>query len=246
VTARAQSVQQIEHEINTHLKHIQYWRFEYSPEDTVFKTQVNQQDSIMGANTMLLNYLMKVCNRNAEVLRYDFKLPESSDMKIVTSGDKKVRIYSWDTHTGENEHDNYTVFQCETSGGVKAFSKLNGITGKAYQKIIFAEPKYYLAIASDMVAENNSEKTVQALSIIQNELRTVDIFKEDVKQPANYISYTYNYSSNYDFRKMKEEYDIKLENGKLYIPQVNDYKMTGQYAVYNFDGDKFILDKNAK
>jgi hypothetical protein len=246
VATHAQSAQQVEQEINTHLKHIQYWRFEYSPEDTVFKTKVSQQDSIVAANTLLLNYLMKVCNRNAEVLKYDFKLPENSDMKIVTSDDKKLRIYSWDTHTGENEHDNYTVFQYETGSGVKTLSNLNGVPGKAYQKIVFAEPKYYLAIASDMVADNNSEKMVQALFIIQNELRTVDIFKEEGAQQANHITYTYNYSSNYDFRKMKEEYDIRYEKGKLYIPEVEGYKMTGKYRVYNFDGEKFVLDKNAK
>jgi outer membrane lipoprotein-sorting protein len=253
VATQAQSVQQVELEIQAHLKHIQYWRFEYSPEDTSFKTKVSPEDSLVNANTMLVSYLMKVCSKQPELLRYNFKFPENSDMRIATSDDGKMRIYSWDANTGENEHDYYTVCQYLTANGVKAVfdmefrkkSEPQKPTGNNFQKIIVVNASnitYYLAVSSDITTDNNVVKQILALGVSGNELLDRVIFSTN-GQSASSIKYTYNYSSNYDFRKMKEEYDIRLEKNKLYIPEVADYKMTGKYVIYNFDGEKFVLGK---
>lgn len=259
----AQTPQQVEQDMQAHLKHIRYWRFEYSPDDTVFKAQVSPKDSLVVANTMLLNYLLKVCDKNAELLRYNFKLPENSDMRIVTSDDKKLRFYSWDSHTGENEHDYYTVSQYETPKGVRAGTdiyKHKDKQGKGYQKIYtlpiynervpeWKDKKIYLVIASDIASDNNIRKTITSYMLDPEEKnlsRGLDMFREEGKPNLEYLEYVYNYSSNYDFKKMKEEYETRYEKGKLYVPEVKDYKMTGKYFVYNYDGLNFILDKNAK
>lgn len=253
VTAQAQSVQQVEQDILQHLKHIQYWRFEYSPEDTVFKSSVNADDSVTAANQMLLEYLVSTSGRQPLILKYEFKLPENSDMKVVSSGDGRMRMFSWDTHTGEHEHDYYTVCLYSTGAGIKAwtdmqFNNKNSLrkpSGNCFQKIQAVGTGLYIAISSDMLNDNNSLKRIVALKIDDAQLQPVKLFDTD-GQLTQEIQYTYNYSSNYDFRKMREEFDVRFENNKLMVPDVNAYKMTGKYKVYNFNGEKFVLDKNAK
>lgn len=251
--AQAQSVQQVEQDILGHLKHIQYWRFEYSPEDTIFKSPVNADDSIAVANQMLLEYLVNISGRQPQILRYEFKLPENSDMKIATSDDGRIRMFSWDTHTGEHEHDYHTVYMYLTGSGIKALpdmqfnnkSDSRKPAGNCYQKIYLISDGYYLAVSSDMLNDNNTLKKIVALKIDGTQLQPATLFSND-GQLLQDIQYTYNYSSNYDFRKMKEEFDVRYENSKLIVPEVADYKMTGKYKVYNFNGEKFVLDKNAK
>ncbi len=245
--AQAQSVQQIEQEIQAHLNHIQFWKFEYSPEDTVFKMQVNPEDSLLKANIELENYLLNIGRKQPASLRAKITLPENSDMKIVSSDDGVIRVYSWDTHIAE--HPFGTIIQFESGAGVKTIAIMDLKTllpkGKIYQRIFTVAAnsgrKYYLMVSSKPTSENNVEKEIEVQTIIGDKLQTADVLAGSSSK-----KYEYNYSSNYDFRKMREEYDLRYEKGKLYIPQVRDYKMTGRYDVYNFDGEKFVLDAGAK
>src|SRR3954451_3919742 len=66
-------------------------------------------------NRALLDSLVKYGSRS-DVLRYSFpKLKEK--LFITTSGDGKLRAYSWDAQTGGTMHDFVTVYQFQGKSG---------------------------------------------------------------------------------------------------------------------------------
>jgi hypothetical protein len=88
-------------------------------------------------------------------------------------------------------------------------------------------------------------KGVHAYKIEGDKLTDAPIF-QGAYETKSKLEYSYDYSSNYDFKKMKEDYTLHLDKQKLYIPEVANDKVTGNYMVYVYDGDKFVYDKNAK
>jgi len=247
----------VEQRIGWHLKHIQYWRFDYSPDDTTFTTAVNADDSVAAANKMLLDYLVDVCNKQPGLLSTSvFPSLENTDMKIVTSADKKLRFYSWDTQTGTGAHFFDIVAQYIAAGGSRAqvFNDISKYTGDGpdagvtYTDIIVMNglrSTYYLALYNSIAANGNMLKGVHAYKIEGDKLIDAPIF-QGAYETKSKLEYSYDYSANYDFKKMKEDYTLHLDKQKLYIPEVANDKVTGNYMVYVYDGDKFVYDKNAK
>jgi hypothetical protein len=249
----AQTPQQVQQDLQAHLQHIQYWRFEYSAEDTVFKETVSQDDSIVQANKQLLAYITAK-GASRQMLQADIKLPENSDLKITTSPDGKLRVYSWDAQTGNTTHHYYAIAQYETKTGV-ATTVLNDVP----QPIVESTPasgsyydvqtitanngkKYYLLFSSSL--GNQVTKTVSAYSI-DNTLSTADLFRVADKS-LNTIEYTYDQAANYDFKKMKERYTIHISKQKLYVPVMDGANISGQWLIYVWNGEQFVFDKNAK
>ena len=253
--AHAQPAQQVEQEIQAHIRHIQYWRFEYSPDDTVFKVQVSQQDSIDNANRMLLNYLMDACRKQPQTLKYDFKLPENSDLQIATSDDKMFRIYSWNILKDTSVQYYSSVAQYETSRGVgtSVINNANALdkqaySGESYLRIYSINGngrKYYLPVYKAIISEKDAMNGIAAYYIDGHTLKEADMFKAGEKTVKR-IEYNYDISANFDLRKMKELSTIYIDKGKLYIPVIDGTKVTGKWLVYNFNGEKFVLDTNAK
>lgn len=253
VQSHAQSAQQIQQDLLIHLQHIQYWRFEYSADDTTFSTPVNQDDSIANANKQLLNYLLTK-GKSRQMLQAIFKLPENSDLKIATSPDGKMRIYSWDAQMGINTHYYHAVALYETTTGVettllnevpKQITESTAVGGSYYDIQTITSnngKKYYLSFYSCLA--DNITKGVTAYSI-NNTLSAADVFRVADK-PLNLIEYTYNQAANYDFKKMKERYTIHIDKQKLYVPEMDGADISGKWLIYVWNGEQFVFDKNAK
>lgn len=250
--ATAQSVQQIEQDILAHLQHIQYWRFEYAAEDTSFAGEVNQDDSIRNANKQLLNYLVNTGKNKPEMLKADFKIPENSDFKIVNSDDRKLRIYCWDVQAGLQNHYYNVVAQYEADRGTST-SIINEVpdnitdatpTGVNYVSIYAINgnggKKYYMPLYSNLGV--NVTKGIAAYTI-DDGLNSVNLYRVGDKL-VDVIEYHYDQSTNYDFKKMKERYTIRIEKQKLYVPVVAGVQMTGEWQVYSWNGAQFVSDKN--
>jgi len=253
VQVHAQNAQQMQQDLLAHLQHIQYWRFEYSADDTTFSTPVSQDDSIANANKQLLDYLLTK-GKSRQMLQAVFKLPENSDLKITTSPDGKMRIYSWDAQMGMNTHYYHAVVQYETNTGVetgilkevpKQITESTPVGGSYYDIQVIAGNngnKYYLPFYSCLA--DNVTKGIAAYSI-DNSLSTVDIFRVADKS-LNAIEYTYDQAANYDFKKMKERYTIHIDSQKLYVPVMVGANISGQWLIYVWNGEQFVFDKNAK
>jgi len=252
-----QSVQQVEQDILGYLSKIQYWRYEYSAEDTNFSAEVSPVDTIEVANRELLQYFLKVGVNNQTMLSAPFNLLEKADIKIVTSPDKKMRIYSWDTHTGGTMHFFNTVAQYETGSGVTITEirdkpehyKDSMIPGNTYNLIYTmadkSGKKYYLPVYTAIYSTKDVMKGIRAFSIENGKLLDAEIFKATNKTLSR-IEYGYDYMTNYSFKKMKEEYTLYINKQKLYIPVVEGEKITGRWLIYVWNGEQFVFDKNAK
>lgn len=257
-TTQAQALTEAEKKIQEYLEGINYWRFKYSAEDTSFAGPVNKDDSLMAVNNRLFDYLIAAGAKQPLLLRKQPALPENSDMTVVTSDDKKLSIYSWDTHMGSPMHF-YNAVALYQAGAIRtaAINRMQqGQTaqdhGGEYENMITLNgtggKKYYLAISKIKVSEKEHSKTITAYSIEGTELKRADIFMNN-NTPASSISYQYDYIGNYDFKKMQETQNIYLgKNGrKLYVPATdNNNQLTGAWQVYNFDGSKFEYEKTEK
>lgn len=242
--------QNAEKELNAHLQHIQYWRYEYSAEDTSFPGDVNQDDSVKNANRQLLQYLLSEGKLKTELLKADIKLPENSDLKYVTSEDKKLRIYCWDIQAGLSTHYYNAVAVYEANGALQT-AVINEVpesivestpTGYMYTSVETVAgnggAKYYLSFFTAQSVEQGVTKGVQALSI-KDGLKDAMVFGG-----AAIVKYSYDHASNYDFKKMKERYTIHLEKGKLLVPIVESKNVTGKWLEYVWNGEQFNKDKS--
>lgn len=242
--------QNAEKELNAHLQHIQYWRYEYSAEDTSFPGEVNQDDSVKNANRQLLQYLLNEGKRKTELLKADIKLPENSDLKYVTSEDKKLRIYCWDIQAGLPTHYYNAIAVFETSGAL-----LTAVINEVPESIVESTPtgymyteiaaitgnggaKYYLPFFTAQSVEQGVTKGVQAYTL------NAGLKKSMVFGGVAIIKYSYDHASNYDFKKMKERYIIHLEKDKLLVPVVESKNVTGKWLVYVWNGEQFDKDKS--
>lgn len=256
-TAQAQTMPEVEQQIKTYLEGISYWRFEYAPEDTSFGYEVNKEDSIFGINEALFNYLETTVVRVPGILKRPPRLPENSDMSIVTSDDKKISIYSWDAHIGTKQLYN-SVGLFDAGGGKVAAKSLGHIIpkdtvitpGHRFVEVLNITEKgttYYLLISTINFTEASKQKDVMAFTINDKKLEAVKLFIQDGHKSYD-VGYLYDYMSNYDFEKMKEINTIHLSKNKkkLYIPEVEHNQMTGKWQVYVFDGTNFVYDENAK
>lgn len=256
ITARAQTPTGAEQRIQSYMDGISYWRFEYSSDDTTFANEVSSGDSLAFYNNALKAYLVNEAGAEPLLLKANMKSLEGSDISIVTSDDKKLRIYSWNTHTGGTMNFFENVIIYSAGGSTKAveasaFYKQQEGNAEGEAREIYKVPsesdKIYLAIYSAKLATNYVAKYITAYSIVNGELKEADVFSSN-KEITSSMMYDYDYLSNYDFEKMKEVNTIKLAKGnkKLYIPLVQDGQMTGMWQLYIWDGSKFVYSKDVK
>lgn len=240
--------------IQQYLDGISYWRFEYNAEDTSFGHEVVAQDSIYAMNDSLMQYLVNVAPTQPGVLKRKPMLAENADIKIITTEDKKLAIYSWNSHTGTLDFYNAVVLY-ETVEGVKSHKLadvserkgLEKVSGEFYDVLSVANDngeRYYIFQARVKMSEKEVLNIMTAYTIADNQLKGYELFEGGISS-GKFVTFIYDYMANYDFEKMKEVHTVRLsKNGnKLYIPEVEDGQMNGKMQVYNFNGSKFVYDK---
>lgn len=253
--ARAQSPLEVEAKIKEWVGGINYWRFQYSAEDTSFGHEVVARDSIFAKNAQLMQYLLTTAPKVPGILKRKFELPDDVDMNIISTEDKKLTLFCWNTHTGTMADFYNAVALYETADGVKTLKiaevvnegTVQKASGEYYDVLAITNNKgerCYIMLARLKMAEKDMLNIVASYIVQGNQLKTAELFLGGTSA-GKYITYMYDYMSNYDFEKMKEINTIHLsKNGKkLYIPEVDSNIMTGKWQVYNFDGSKFVYDK---
>lgn len=232
-----------EQQAKTYLDQIQYWRYQYSPEDSGVDPNAKAADSVLHFNRLLVNHLQQ----NPSLLRANFKTDGENAMTIATSDDKKVRLYSWDTETGDEMHIYDAIIQYEAGGAKSKVLKDISLNkdnkqnpGALYPEIFMVDngKKYYLVVSSAIVSSKDAKKGVHVYTIENNELTEANIFPGGV----NKVEYTYDYYSNYDYKDMKENKVIHMDKGKLYVPVVEGDKINDKWRVYRFENGKLVLE----
>lgn len=253
--ARAQSPLEVEAKIKEWIGGINYWRFQYSAEDTSFGHEVAARDSIFAKNAQLMEYLQTTAPKVTGILKRKFELPDDVDMNIISTEDKKLTLFCWNTHTGSMVDFYNAVVLYETVTGIKALKiaevasagEMQKASGEYYNVLGVTNDKgerCYILLARLKMAEKDMLSIVAAYMVEGDQMKTAELFAGGTSS-GKYITYMYDYMSNYDFEKMKEINTIHLsKNGKkLYIPELDGNQITGKWQVYNFDGSKFVYDK---
>jgi hypothetical protein len=184
---------------------------------------------------------------NPNTLNYSFKkLIDSNFCEIITSGDGKFRIYSWDTWTGGTMHFFKEIYQWKTNG--KVFSKLpeyeehdpGNFCSKIFTVSIHNKP-YYLAVTNGIYSTTDAMQSISVYTIEGNELiDTVKLFRTKTKK-LNSIDVEFDFFSVVDRPERPLELIVYDDKQKIiYIPVVDDKEqVTKKYILYQLKGGYF-------
>jgi hypothetical protein len=214
--------------------------------------QEGNSDSI---NHELLVYMASALEKQPATLSYDFK--GLSKMRIVSSDNKKFRIYSWVSGPCGGACSENVIIQYQSANGVKVkvendvfdvHRTQEGVvcSGGSYYQIVTMRTKskntIYLALSSMQCAAGLSSTTISGFVIGPDGLNdSVGIFKTK-KELLNSISYEYDASINNG--KLLPEFKFSNGNNMLYVPLMNGYgQFNSKYISYKFDGTYYVFEK---
>ncbi len=192
---------------------------------------------------------------HAETIDADFK-NLSKDIHIVTSEDKMLRIYSWDTQEGGTMKFFDRIIQYKSGDNVYTYSEVpqegdSGAFTIAIHSIEIQNKKYYLVVDYAIGSTKDHAQSVQAYTIDKGKLNNqVKIFKTS-KELLNTIHFYFDFFSVVD-RKERPIQLIQYNDKKkcLYIPVVNEAgTVSNSFLVYSLKGNylKYIgIQKNTK
>lgn len=231
----------------------------YLSETKRLKYSLDDYDSLDWTNAQLMSYLRDI-SKNPATLQYSFDDMALQGMNIVTSEDKKLRIYSWDTETGGTMRFFNELIQYRTSNGAESYV-LNDVNirdaeeqpnnGESFIKLYQIQTKnqssIYLGFYVSIGSTRDIVKGVKVFTIDDNRLNdSIRVFQKANEQ-LNNVSYYFDYHlSRNRSGKLKNDIYLSKEKQELYVPVVNeDYAITNKSLVYKFNGKKFVYDKTA-
>ncbi|WP_326985029.1 hypothetical protein VUJ46_11020 [Chryseobacterium sp. MYb264] len=188
----------------------------------------------------------KFISENPETLNYSFKQFKEIGIDVVTSEDKKLRFYVWDTELGGTMKSYDQIIQYSSGKQVKTvYTKDQEENHHFVSEILKTDinnVNYYLVIFNGIFSTMDQSQAVQAFTIRHNELIDSDkIFKTKTKS-LNKIEANFDFFSVVD-RPERPLKLIKFDHNNLYIPVVNDKGVvSNKYLIYqkNKDGFQYI------
>jgi len=232
------SVKSFELELLKQFEEARKWQ-----EHPVINDTVDSYDSLATVNIRILRQIAKFGTNNPAFLNYSFP-SLSMYMDVVSSKDKKFRIYSWDTYTGGTMHEYYAIAQFLVSTG-KVYTKFltdttGDIAGLWYSQIYTFKNKektYYFSIGNGKYSTMDLAQEVNVFTIEGIRLIAAPIIKT-----KNGLTSIIHVDYNLFLLTDKTDRSISFEESKkeLKIPLVDEKgKMTTRNIVYKFNGTYF-------
>lgn len=184
----------------------------------------------------------KFISENPETLTNDFK-ELNKRLYIITSEDKKLRFYVWDTELGGTMKSFDQIIQYSSSGKVQTlYDKGQSDTPYFVSEIIktnINNQKYYLVISNGIFSTKDQSQAIQAYTIRNNKLIDTDkVFKTKTKT-INRIEAQFDFFSVVD-RPERPLKLIKFNQDKLYIPVVDEKGAVSQkFLLYQLNNNYF-------
>jgi hypothetical protein len=241
----SQDMKVVEHILSTKFQRIAYWR-DYPKDDTT----VDVYDSLVKANIDFQNALVKIASTYPTTLKYDFTFLKDSGLTIATSGDHRLRIYSWDSELGGSAHNYLTVFQFQGAHGVQANAtdttaniEESGFGGFYTPIYTLNTPvrTYYLVVAHHILSHRDITQGVETFCINNGSLDgSVKLFKTKTGL-HNGITFDFNFFSVVN----RPERPIQLiefdsVHPSIRIPVVlEDGSVTNRSIIYRWTGHYF-------
>lgn len=183
--------------------------------------------------------LKKFISENPETLSFDFKKLKDK-LYIITSEDKKLRFYVWDTGMGGTMISFDQIIQYSSNGKVKTIYKPNSpYFVSEIIKVPINNQTYYLVIFNGIFSNKDQSQAVQAFALRNGKLVDTDkVFKTKTKN-INRIEAEFDFFSVVD-RPERPLKLIKFEQNKLYIPVVNEKGVVSKkFLVYQLNNNCF-------
>lgn len=189
-----------------------------------------------------LAYLIK---NNNNTFNYPFeKLQKENALKMATSADKKLRVYSWDNNSGGTMRFFNQMYQFNANGNITVNESLASNDAQAYfSKIYTVQNKnnesIYLVISNSILSSKYSVQHINAYKIGSENLQSAAVFKTKTNT-LDKISVEYDFFSVVDRPERPVEL-ITFENNTLKIALVDDKQnVTSKNLIYEWNGDVFV------
>lgn len=221
----------------------------------------NKFDSLVNTNKALLDYLSRVLAKNRATLRYGFKKLKDAHLKVLTSDDKKFRIYCWYVGGGGTARsynaliqyaglkENKVVVLNDDSKAEEGYVCTGSVYSELHTIRTNSNSYAYLVIGNTIIWNGGGDHFIKAYAIDNGRLNDSIKFFKTASKKVNSISCYYdltlgvNRNREVDFPHLK----FSMDKQKLYVPLIKENdEITSKYLVYKFDGNYYVFDKNAK
>lgn len=233
--AFAQTSRQIETDLLKSFKKIVYW-----------DTHRINDDSLPAANNEFGRKLKYYAEKYPFTIRMTFNRLQKEGVKIVSSDNGALRIYSWDTQLGGTMRRYGSLIQYQTSKRMRSdlFIYDEKDAGAFYLKVsdVKAGNKtYYLCFSSSVLSSADYVDIITVFAIEGGNLnKAVKIIKTDEGSTES-LSAEYDRSAavNSDVKNAPQlSFDRKSKT--IHLPLIlENQKITGKYIDYKFNGRYF-------
>ena len=195
----------------------------------------------------LFNSRMKALfTKHPESFSYPFKtLADSQVCWVLSSADRRLRIYSWDTWGGGTMHFYKNVFQYKTSKGVRTFVQDFGDDdpGGYYSHLFTVKTvlqTYYLGLSNSRLSNKDRTQNLEVFAITADRLddkvrliKTKSGLQHDIGFEYDFFSiedtgHFYERLIRYDPLQQIITLPVVYENGQVTKNTIR-YKFTGKY-----------------
>lgn len=213
------------------------------------KKSLRYADSLAQVSELMKRYLMKTLPKLAVSLDAHITVPEN--IWVVTSADKKLRSWAWDTKTGNSKPKIMMLLEYATATGPKIVdARQTGVEEYApdwYDTIYTvtgADGKtYYLPFVNSQYTTDDVAQRIDAFAIEGIKLnKSIALFQKE-KRPMHSVGIKYNYFKNYSKTLDRERYKIKFSKDlkTLTVPVLIGDSTTAAVDSYVFDGAHYVL-----
>lgn len=189
--------------------------------------------------------LVQIIKNNNSTFHFPFeKLQKENALDVITSLDKKLRVYSWDTHSGGTMRFYNQIFQYDTNGNTKVDIHLASEDSQAFFSKIYSvqtanNETIYLVISNSILSNKYAMQHIHAYKISKDTLQSVPAFKTKTNT-LDKISVEYDFFSVVDRPERPVEL-ITLEHNTLKIALVDENEqVTNKHLIYEWNGTHFI------
>lgn len=200
-------------------------------------------DSKEASSLKFSSEFKKFISENPETLTYNFKKLNNKKVDVITSEDKRLRFYVWDTELGGTMKSFDQIIQYSSNGKVKTiYSKDQSDTAYFVSKIIkvpINNQTYYLVISNGVFSSKDQAQAIQAFTIRNDKLIDSDKIFKTKTNILNKIQVDFDFFSVVD-RPERPLKLIKFEKDKLYIPVVDkEGKVSDKFLIYQLNNNYF-------
>ena len=211
------------------------------------KQDDNKGDSLESINHSIEHLLIQ----NPALLGENFEF-DSYGRRMLTSEDKKIRIYCWDDRLGGTMRYAYSVMHYKGKHGYVSLDICKDTAEDPPTLCPFYRELYtfntkkgdtvYISITQFVFSTGAGAFTVEAFKLVGDSLAWDVPFFQTRTKTLGSINYEYDISYGGPNRSYEGSIAINIskETGELFIPLINDRnKITGNFLKYIFNGEVF-------